>query len=347
MKYHPDKNPNDSAAEEKFKEASSAAEVLLNDEMRQRYDQFGHAGVNNNGGGFGGGGGFQDFGDLGDIFGDIFGDFMGGSRSGRGHHVGERGDDLQIVLDLDFEEAVFGIEKRIQLNKKIQCEPCRGSGSKDGSRSTCGACQGRGEIRRQQGFFTVASTCGTCRGSGQAISSPCLSCRGSGRKRKKVDIEVKIPAGIDEGQRLKLSGEGDNGTMGAPSGNLYVQVRVKPHKFFQREGADIFCKVPISFSQAALGAEVQVPSLSGTLMVKIPEGTQSGKKMRLRDRGIEKLGGYGKGDLILTIHVETPVKLTDKQREFFVNLAQEEKISVQSNPMSRGFFDKVKEFFHQ
>ncbi|MCP4912656.1 MAG: molecular chaperone DnaJ [Oligoflexia bacterium] len=347
MKYHPDRNPDDAEAEAKFKEASEAAEVLLNDEKKQRYDQFGHAGVDGQGGGFGGGFQGGDFGDLGDIFGDIFGDILGGGRRGGGRRRrGRPGNDLQMAVDITFEEAAFGIEKNINLSRFVECKECNGSGAEKGSSPTnCDMCHGAGEVRRQQGFFTVATTCPKCQGSGQIITNPCKPCSGQGRNKKKVELEVKIPAGIDDGQRLKLSGEGDSGTQGAPSGDLYVVININEHDFFERDGFDVHCQVPISFSQATLGAEIEVPTLTGKVKVDLPEGTQSGKKMRLKGKGIQRLGGYGQGDQILTIHVETPTKLSAEQKEIFERLAELEGSSG-SNPMSRGFFDKVKDLFH-
>ncbi len=349
MQFHPDKNPGNAEAEAKFKEASEAAEVLLDDEKKARYDQFGHAGVNGGQGGFGGGaGGFQngDFGDFGDIFGDIFGDMLGGGRGrGRGgrRSTGRPGDDLQMGIDIDFAEAAFGIEKTISLTKNVKCETCSGSGAKAGSSPmTCDYCNGHGEVRRQQGFFTVSSTCPKCNGSGQMIKDPCGTCHGQGKKKKKVDLQVKIPAGIDQGQRLKLSNEGDAGTNGGPNGDLYVVINIRPHDIFERDEFDVHCTVPISFSQAALGAEMEVPTLSGKVSLKIPAGTQSGVKMRLKGKGIQRLGGYGLGDQIVTVHVETPTKLTGEQKELFQRLAE---VDENSNPMSRGFFDKVKDLF--
>lgn len=346
LQFHPDRNPDNKEAEAKFKEASEAADVLLNEEKRKRYDQFGHAGVDGQSG-FGGGGFSGDFSDLGDIFGDIFGDFFGGGgarRRGGRRQAGRPGNDLQVALGVNFEEAAFGAEKVLNITRMDTCNSCDGTGGKDGSRPiTCDMCQGSGEVRRQQGFFTIASPCPKCHGSGQMISDPCQKCHGQGRVKKKVELEVKVPAGIDSGQRLKLSGEGDTGTQGAPSGDLYVVIEVASHDFYQRDGNDVYCDVPISFSQAALGADIEVPTLHGKVFVKIPEGTQSGKKMRLKAKGIQRLGGYGMGDQILRIHVETPTKLTKEQRDIFKRLAQID--SVDSSPMSRGFFDKVKDLF--
>ncbi len=347
LKYHPDKNPDNKEAEAKFKEASEAADVLLNDEKKSRYDQFGHAGMNGQGFGGGGfGGGFSDFSDLGDIFGDIFGDILGGGRrrGGRRGHQGQPGNDLQYELHLNFKDAAFGITKDIKIDRAVKCDTCHGTGGKEGSRPTdCDYCKGFGEIRRQQGFFTVASPCPKCHGSGQMISDPCNKCHGDGRMKKTVNLEVKIPAGIDHGQRLKLSGEGEAGKNGGPSGDLYVLVMINDHEVFERDGFDVYCTVPVSFSQAALGAEIEVPTLDGKVAVTIPAGVQSGKKMRLKGKGITKLGGYGKGDQIIHIHVETPTKLNSEQKKIFEQLAKFD--DTKSNPMSKGFFDKVKELF--
>ncbi len=345
MQYHPDRNPDNKEAEAKFKEASEAADVLLDDDKKARYDQFGHAGMN---GGMGGGpGGFQngDFGDFGDIFGDIFGDMLGGGRSrrGGGRSRGRPGDDLQMGIDIEFSEAAFGTEKTISLTKNVKCDTCNGSGAKAGSApTTCDYCNGHGEVRRQQGFFTVSSTCPKCNGSGQMIKDPCGSCHGAGKKKKKVDLQVKIPAGIDQGQRLKLSGEGDAGVQGGMNGDLYVVINIKPHEIFERDEFDVHCTVPISFTQAALGDEMEVPTLSGKVSLKIPAGTQSGVKMRLKGKGIQRLGGYGQGDQIVTVHVETPTKLSSEQKDLLKRLAE---VDTHSNPMSRGFFDKVKDLF--
>lgn len=345
LKNHPDKNPDNPEAEAVFKEASEAADVLLNEEKKQRYDQFGHAGMDGQGGfgghGFGGG----DFSDLGDIFGDIFGDFLGGRSRGRRRSAARPGESLQFTLDVDFSEAAFGVEKTISVNKLVSCGTCHGSGAKEGSTPTgCDMCGGVGEIRRQQGFFTVASTCPKCHGSGQVIKDPCSPCHGDGRVRKKVDLAVKVPAGIDTGQRLKLSNEGDAGQKGGPNGDLYVLINVKSHEIFEREGFDVHCIVPISFSQAALGSKVEVPTIDGKVELSIPEGTQSGKKMRLKGKGIERLGNYGKGDQIVSIHVETPSKLSSAQRDLFEKLSEFDD-NKSSNPMSRGFFDKMRDLF--
>lgn len=346
MKYHPDRNPGDKAAESKLKEINEAASVLLDDDKRKQYDQFGHAGLNG-GAGFGGpggfsGGGFQ--GDFGDIFGEIFGDFFGGGGGGRRRGArsrGQDGDDLQSEILITFEEAAFGVEKKLSIQRSIECESCNGVGGS--GVSTCDFCGGQGEVRRQQGFFVMAQTCPKCRGQGQSVKDTCKKCSGQGKVRKTVDLAVKIPAGIDEGQRLKLSGEGDKGIQGGYPGDLYVLVKIAQHEFFQREEFDVVCTVPITFSQAALGFDVEVPTLGGKVAVKVPAGTQSGKKMRLKGKGITRLGGYGIGDQIINVHVETPTKLSTEQREIFERLALLEQKN--SNPMTKGFFDRVKELF--
>lgn len=326
MKYHPDRNPGPDG-EAKFKEASEAAEVLLNEDKRRRYDQFGHAGVDGQSG-FGGAGGFGaggDFGDLGDIFGDLFGDMFGGGRGRRGGgRRARRGDDLQMVVDVTFEEAAFGCEKEVSIVRNI---------IKEGTTAqTCDMCQGHGEVRRQQGFFTISQACPKCAGTGEIAQ----------RVKKKSTLSVKIPAGIDTGQRLKLSGEGDVGGQGGMNGDLYVQIRIQEHEFFERDGFDVFCRVPITFSQAALGAEVEVPTLNGKVSMSIPAGCQSHKKMRLKGKGIQRLGGYGFGDQIITVVVETPTKLTAEQKELFERMAE---LEDTNSPMSRGFFERVKDLF--
>jgi molecular chaperone DnaJ len=346
MQHHPDKNDGNKESEALFKEASHAADVLLDDQKRAHYDRFGNDGPQMGGGG---GGGFQggDFGDLGDIFGDIFGDMLGGQRRGRrqGGRRAMAGDDLQTEVEVTFEEAAFGAEKELQIARSAVCETCHGSGAKKGSGPvTCDMCQGHGEVRRQQGFFTIAQPCPKCHGQGQMIKDPCEPCRGQGRIKKKDKLSVKVPAGIDEGQRLKLSGQGDSGLNGGPGGDLYVLIRIQDHEFFKREEYDVHCEVPISFAQAALGTEIEVPTLGGRVSMKIPEGTQSGQKMKLRNKGVTKLGGYGFGDQIITIHVETPSKLSKEQKELFSRLNELEQTAT-SNPMTKGFFDRVRELF--
>ena len=344
LKYHPDKNPDNKDAEAKFKEASEAAEVLLSEEKRHSYDQFGHAGVDAQGG-FGGQG---DFADLGDVFGDLFGDIFGGGgrrRQGRGRR-GHPGDDLQVTLSVGFSEAVFGVDKKVSVNRHVVCDSCNGTGGEGGAPPVrCNMCGGTGQIRRQQGFFTVATTCPKCQGTGEMVENPCTDCHGKGRKHKKVNLSVTLPAGIDSGQRLKLSGEGDAGLRGARSGDLYVLVDVQPHELFERDGFDIHCTIPVSFSQAALGSKLEVPTLSGKVELSLPAGTQSGRKMRLKEKGIRRLGSHGFGDQILTIQLETPTRLTERQREVLEELGELEGDRL-GHPISQGFFEKVKNIFY-
>ena len=343
MRYHPDRNPNDSQAEVKFKEASEAASVLLDDAKRTRYNQFGHAGVDAQAAARGGGAeGFTEFGDFGDIFSSIFEEF-GGGRSRRRSRA-RMGADFETMVRVSFEEAAFGVEKVITFNKMVQCSPCQGGGARSGtSPRSCQHCGGQGSVRRQQGFFAMETTCPICRGSGEMVADKCPTCRGEGRVRKKSELEVKVPAGIDDGQRLKLRGEGDAGVHGGGSGDLLVMIQVAPHDLFERNGYNVHCTVPISFSQAALGAEIEVPTLTGKVSFRIPSGTQSGKKMQLKGKGIVRLSQFGQGDQILYIHVETPTKLTVEQKELMAKLSKLE--HTQCNPMSRGFFDRMRELF--
>ena len=348
MKYHPDRNPNNSEAEARFKEASEAASVLLDDEKKSRYDQFGHAGMDAQAGG-GGGGGFSDFSgsfsDFGDLFGSIFEEFgMGGGRRRSRDSRAQMGADLEALLEVSFEEAAFGTEKVIEVSKMNTCDTCHGIGAKPGtSPQTCRQCSGRGSVRRQQGFFTMETTCPLCRGAGETVVDKCTRCYGQCRVKESNSLEVKVPSGINEGQRLKLNGEGDCGVYGGPGGDLYVRITLKPHKFFERDGFDVYCTVPISFSQAALGSEIEVPTLSGKVSFRVPAGTQSGKKMQLKKKGITRLGSYGTGDQIIHIHVETPTSLTAQYRELFSKLSELE--HKKCNPMARGFFNRVRDIF--
>ena len=340
MKYHPDRNPGDKSAEDRFKEASEAYQILSDAERRAQYDRFGHAAFEQ-GGGFGGfefsGAGFED------IFSDIFGDIFGGGR-GRGRSRARRGEDLRYDLRIKFEEAVFGVEKVISVPRLARCDACSGKGTKDGSaRTTCAACQGTGQLRFQQGFFTIAKTCGQCGGQGTIIKDPCRSCGGSGVMQKTQTLNIKIPPGVDAGSRLKLRGEGEAGHGGGHAGDLYVVIDVEEHPLFTRRGNDIVCEVPISFPQAALGAEVDVPTLDGKLKMKIPHGTQSGNVLRLRGKGAPDLRGGGRGDQLVQVVVETPRKLTARQRELLEEFARSSGEEV--NPLAKGFFDKVKEMF--
>ncbi len=337
LKYHPDQNPGDKQAEEKFKEVSEAYQVLTDPEKRVQYDQFGHAAFGNGGlgkGGFDFTSGFED------VFGDIFGEFFG-SRTTRGHSRA-RGEDLRYNLNISFEEAVFGTEKKIKIPRQGPCDSCHGSGSKPGSSPrACPTCRGKGQVSFQQGFFVVSRTCNQCRGQGTIISNPCSSCKGAGRVRKFQTLSMRIPAGVETGSRLKLRDEGESGVSGGPSGDLYVVIQVKPHPLFIRDGLDIICEVPISFAQAALGAEIDVPTLEGKVKMKIPLGTQSGKIFRLKGKGVKDVQGYHHGDQHVRVVLETPTHLTSRQKELlkeFATLGGE-------NPLAEGFLDKVKQIF--
>lgn len=341
IQFHPDKNPGDKAAEDKFKEVSEAYEVLSDAEKRAQYDRFGHAGVS--GAGFGGGGfGFGAGTPFGDIFSDIFGDVFGGGTRQRGR--GRRGDDLQYTLDISFEEAANGIEKKIDVPYAKRCETCNGSGAKPGTEpKTCPTCRGAGQVRFQQGFFSVSRTCNHCNGEGKILDNPCTTCRGSGSVKDTKTLSVKVPPGVETGNRLKLTGEGGQGTRGGSNGDLYVLINVREHPIFSREGNDVVCETPISFTQAALGAEIEIPTLDGKVSLKIPEGTQSGKIFRLRGKGIPVLQGYGRGDQLVVVRVETPTNLNRQQRELLEEFARISSEDV--NPMGKSFFDKVMDMF--
>jgi molecular chaperone DnaJ len=334
MQYHPDKNPGDDEAEEMFKEAAEAYDVLKDQEKRQIYDQFGHEGLK--GRGFGGGpGGFDDiFSSFSDIFDGFFGGGGGRSRS--------TGADLRLDLKLKFEEAAFGIQKVVNINKRESCGTCRGSGSKPGtSPQVCGTCRGSGQYIQQQGFFSIKATCPACNGAGQKIVSPCSDCRGQGSVLKPKEISVNVPAGVDNGSRLRLRGEGEGGPNGEPPGDIYVIIHMQPHEFFHREEYDLYCRLPISFSQAALGAEIEVPLLEEgkTKVISLPQGTQSGNTYRIPGVGIPHIQGRGRGDQVLQIVIETPKKLTKKQKELFQELAEIDGKAVKSKHM--GFFEKL------
>lgn len=343
VKHHPDKNPGDKKAEEQFKVLSEAYAILSDNQKRATYDQFGHAGVDGSGGGYSSGGfGGSPFEDIfGDIFGDIFnGGGGGGSRRSRGH----RGDDLRYNLDISFEEAAFGTEKTVKLPRHHSCDTCGGSGAKKGTSPTiCSTCKGAGQVRYQQGFFQMNRPCPSCGGSGSQIKDPCTDCHGSGRIKEKRNLAIKIPAGVETGIRLKLSGEGESGLHGGPSGDLYVVITVDDHPIFIREGRNVICETPVTFAQAALGCELEVPTLEGRVKMKVPAGTQSGKVMKLSGKGISDLQGRRRGDQLVVVRVETPTQLTSRQKELMEEFAKEEGESV--NPISKGFFEKVKEMF--
>lgn len=342
MQYHPDRNPGNSEAEEKFKECTEAYSVLIDAEKRQRYDQFGHAGVNG-GGGFSGfdPANFQDFSDIfGDIFSDFFGVNVGGGRRGRA----QRGGDARADVTLTFEEAAFGKKTNVKVRSYQACEHCRGTGSAEGKGpSTCSSCGGRGQVRFQQGFFSIARTCPACGGMGRVITDPCSRCKGEARVMKERTVEVSVPPGVEDGTRIRYQGQGDAGGVGGQPGDLYVVLHVKPHPFFEREGKDLYCSVPISFAQAALGAEIVIPTLDGEHKLKVPEGTQTATTFRIRGRGLPALQSSGKGDLFVKVRVQTPSKLTKKQRELLEELAGT--FSVENKPEPRSLFEKVKEIF--
>jgi molecular chaperone DnaJ len=343
MKYHPDRNPDDKTAEEKFKEANEAYEMLSDEDKRAAYDRHGHAGVDPSmgAGGFGGGGA-----SFSDIFGDVFGDIFGGG-GGRGGPRSNRGSDLRYTLELDLEEAVRGTTVQIRVPKLSTCEVCDGSGAKKGTTvDTCRTCGGAGQVRMQQGFFSVAQTCPTCRGRGKTIKDPCNACHGQGRVEKAKTLEVKIPAGVDSGDRIRLSGEGEAGPNGGPSGDLYVQVAVRPHKIFERDGADLYCEVPVSFADAALVGELEVPTLDGRVKLKIPEGTQTGKLFRLRGKGVAPVRGGGPGDLMCRIVIETPVNLSKRQKELLREFqADLEGGDGKHSPRKNSWFESVMSLF--
>lgn len=342
MKYHPDRNPGDKVAEEKFKEIKEAYEILSDAQRRSRYDQFGHAGVDPR---MGGGAQGFDFGDLGDIFGDIFGDVFGG---GRGGQRAQRGADLVYNLEISLENAVHGTTVNIRVPTWATCEECHGSGARKGtSPVTCNTCEGHGQVRMQQGFFTVTQTCPTCRGQGKVIREACTKCHGQGRVQQNKNLSVKIPAGVDTGDRIRLAGEGEAGVHGASAGDLYVQIRIKPHPVFTREGSDLHCEVPINFVDAVLGGEIEVPTIDGRVKLKIPAETQSGKLFRLRGKGVRHLRGGREGDLFCKVVVETPVNLTREQKELFKQLGDSLKGDEKHNPRSKSWFDSVKKFFEE
>jgi len=338
LKYHPDKNPGDKTSEERFKEAAEAYAVLSDTEKRRRYDLYGRAGLGSQGGfpGFD----QETFSDFSDILGDLFGfgSVFGGGRRGR---RGRAGSDLRYDLEIDFEEAVGGLETHIQVPRHESCESCRGSGGAPGGVETCSDCKGKGQVAFRQGFFTIARACSSCGGAGKRILKACSECRGEGRVRTERTITLRVPAGVDEGMQMRVAGEGEAGTGGGPPGDLYVVLHVREHPFFQREEQDIFSTIEISFSQAALGTERQVPTLDGEHVLKIPAGTQSGTRFRLRSRGVRVLNGNGRGDHYVSLQVRTPASLSPEQRELFRQLSEVEGDLSED----RGLFDRVKDIF--
>jgi molecular chaperone DnaJ len=341
MKFHPDRNPDDHEAEEKFKEAKEAYEVLTDAQKRAIYDQHGHEGLNARGGG-----GYSASDAFGDIFGDVFGDIFGGARRGGRNQV-YRGADLRYDLELDLEQAVFGYSANVEFTTLGECEPCTGSGAAPGSKSTsCETCNGVGQVRMQQGFFAVQQTCPRCKGRGQIISQPCDSCLGQGRLRRKKTLSVKVPQGVDNGDRIRLQGEGEAGRNGGPAGDLYVEIRVREHPIFERDGSHLSCEVPISFVTASLGGTIEVPTLEGNVDLKVPGETQSGRIFRLREKGVKPVRGGPTGDLLCRIVVETPVNLTEEQRQMLHQFDQTMRDSARNHsPRERTWIDGVKRFF--
>jgi molecular chaperone DnaJ len=340
LKYHPDRNPGDKVAEERFKEINEAYACLSDPEKRANYDRFGTAEGVGADFGFGGFGDFtSSFGDIfGDVFSEIFGDFTGRRRVRP-----TKGQDLRYDLEITLKEAVFGTEKKINIPRWENCSTCKGTGSKPGKGPVvCQTCRGTGQTKLQQGFFTIARTCSTCGGEGKVITDPCSKCRGQGKVRRERTVSLKVPAGVDTGIRLKVTGEGELGSHGGPPGDLYVVVHVAPHPFFKRKDNDLLCEVPISFVQAALGGEIEVPTIDGHATIKIPPGTPSGRVFHLRGKGVPKLGGYGRGDQFITVFIDVPKKLTPRQKELLREFAE-----ISGDEVSKGFMDKIRDLFKE
>jgi molecular chaperone DnaJ len=342
MKYHPDRNPNDHEAEGRFKEVKEAYEVLSDAQKRAAYDQFGHAGVDAT---RGGGAGFDPRDAFGDIFGEVFGDIFGGGRRNRSGVY--RGADLRYELALDLEQAVFGTTASVEFATLAECGECKGSGSAEGARPvTCETCRGAGQVRMQQGFFAVQQTCPRCQGRGQVITDPCGVCRGQGRVRRQKTLAVKVPAGVDAGDRIRLAGEGEAGRNGGPAGDLYVEIQVREHKIFERDGSHLSCEVPMSFATASLGGTIEVPTLDGNATIKVPPETQSGRVFRLREKGIKPVRGGPTGDLFCRVVVETPVNLTREQKELLRSFEESLKAdATRHHPREDSWLDGVKRFF--
>ena len=344
MKFHPDRNPDNPKAEEQFKEAKEAYEILSDAQKRQAYDQFGHAGVDPQAG-MGGGAGMGGFADA---FSDIFGDIFGGGRGGGGgRSTVYRGADLRYNLEISLEEAARGTDTRIRIPTMEECDTCHGSGARPGTQpKSCPTCGGAGQVRMQQGFFSIQQTCPKCHGTGRVIPEPCPTRHGAGRVKQHKTLQVKIPAGVDEGDRIRLAGEGEHGVNGGPPGDLFVQIHIKQHPVFQRDHNDLHCEMPVSFATAALGGEIEIPTLDGAAKIKIPAETQSGKVFRLRGKGIRGIRSSGPGDLMCHVVVETPVNLTDRQKELLREFeAISDKDTGRHNPRAKSWMDKVKDFF--
>ncbi len=344
VQFHPDKNPGDKEAEEKFKEATDAYSVLSDKDGRAKYDQYGHAAFEQGGGASG----FHaDFSGFEDIFGDVFSTFFGGAAAGGGRRgKGRAGNDLRYDMEVTFEEAAFGCEKEVTIGRRTTCDACAGSGATAGSgKDRCSQCDGHGQVRIQQGFFTLARTCHACGGQGEVIKNPCAQCSGSGLKMKESRLKVKVPAGVDHGQRLKMRSEGEPGAGGGPNGDLYVQIMVKEHPVFERQESELVCEVPITYASATLGAEIEVPSLEGKVKLKIPAGTASGKVFRLKNKGIPILGSnpQRRGDQHVRVYVHVPKKVSDQERELLEKLASIQGAVVDDT--GKGFFEKVKDIF--
>ena len=344
MKFHPDRTQGDKAKEEKFKEIQEAYEILNDDQKRGAYDRYGHAGVDPNRTGGGGGGA-----DFGDIFGDVFGDIFGGGGGRGGRSRARQGSDLRYNLELSLEEAVRGKSVEIRVPTLVACEPCDGSGASKGSKpTTCPTCHGNGQVQMRQGFFAVQQTCPTCSGKGKIIGDPCRTCHGQGRTEKTKTLSVKVPAGVDTGDRIRLSGEGEAGEAGAPAGDLYVQVHIREHDIFVRDGNNLYCEVPISFTRAALGGDVEVPTLDGKVKLKVSAETQTGRMFRLRGKGVKSVRSGSVGDLMCKVVIETPVNLNQKQKDFLSQLEDSMGTGEETakyRPKEKGFFDGVKKFF--
>ena len=351
MEFHPDRNPDDEAAEQRFKELSEAYEVLKDPEKRAAYDRFGHAAFEGGGGGPGGfgGGGAGGAGGFADIFEEMFGDFMGGGGGGRGGQRANagRGSDLRYNMEITLEDAFNGLKTDIRVPTSVICDDCTGTGGKDGAAPvSCGSCGGAGRVRSQSGFFTVERTCPTCQGTGETIADPCHTCNGIGRRQKEKTLAVNIPAGVEDGTRIRLSGEGEAGLRGAPGGDLYIFLGVRPHRFFRRDGADIHVRVPVPMATATLGGQIEVPTVEGKLLrVTIPEGTPTGHQLRLRGKGMKVMRSESRGDMFVQIFVETPVNLSKKQKDLLKEFAGDDKTSKKHSPESTGFLDKVRELW--
>ena len=349
MKYHPDRNPDNPKAEEHFKEVKEAYEILSDGQKRTAYDQYGHAGVDPQAGMGGGFGGFgAGAGGFSDAFGGIFDEIFGAGRAGGGGRSNVyRGADLRYNLEITLEQAAFGTETKIRIPTMEACETCKGSGAKSGTQpKTCPTCQGSGQVRMQQGFFSIQQTCPKCRGTGKFIADPCGSCHGAGRVKQHKTLAVKIPAGVDAGDRIRLSGEGEHGVNGGPPGDLYVQIHLKAHPVFQREQNDLHCEMPISFATAALGGEIEIPTLDGAANLKIPPETQTGKVFRLRGKGIKGVRSGNQGDLLCHVVVETPVNLTDRQKELLREFDESSKEDAERhNPRAKSWMDRVRDYF--